>query len=225
MPLAIHLSDQARRRWFDSYLSQALSSDVPELEGTRRLDALARLFERLASQTGQLLNVSNAAAAIGLEARTADNYAHLLADLFLLRQLPAWGRTLRSRTGKTAKLHVVDSGLGAHMMRLTPAKLAQLDPASTTEFGHLLGVLAPNGSAPGLPLFNACYVTLNNAHRKVTKTQAPRSRLTRLERQGARSTCCFLDPEAAVPLILQQCNLTEPRSHRLEHQTTGPSTV
>jgi uncharacterized protein len=138
LPLAIHLSDQARRRWFDAYLSQALSSDVPELEGTRRLDALARLFERLAAQTGQLLNVSNAASAIGLEARTADNYAQLLADLFLLRQLPAWGRTLRSRVGKTAKLHVVDSGLGAHMMRLTPAKLAQLDPASTTEFGHLL---------------------------------------------------------------------------------------
>jgi uncharacterized protein len=134
----VSLADRARGRWYDAYLDQALSNDVPELGGIRRLDALAKLFERLTSQTGQLLNVSAAASDVGLEARTADNYAQVLADLFLVRRLPAWGRTLRSRVGKTPKLHVVDSGLAAHVMRLSAAKLARLDPASTTEFGHLL---------------------------------------------------------------------------------------
>ncbi len=138
LPVAIGLSERARRRWFDAYLAQTLSGDVPELGVVRRLDALGRLFERLAGQTGQLLNVSAAAADIDLEARTADNYTHLLSDVFLVRRLPAWGRTLRARVGKTPKLHLVDSGLAAHMLRLTPAKLAQLDPASLTEFGHLL---------------------------------------------------------------------------------------
>jgi predicted AAA+ superfamily ATPase len=138
MPIAITMTDRARRRWFDAYLTQSLAGDVPELDGIRRLDALAGLFERLAAQTGQLLNVSAAARAIDLEARTADNYTQLLADLFLLRRLPAWGRTLRSRVGKTPKAYIVDSGLGAHMLRLTPAKLALLDPASLTELGHLL---------------------------------------------------------------------------------------
>ncbi len=138
LPVAISLSDRARRRWFDSYLAQTLSGDVPELSGIRRIDALGRLFDRLASQTGQLLNVSTAAKSIALEPRTADNYTQLLNDVFLLRRLPAWRRTLRARVGKIPKLHLVDSGLGAHMMRLTPAKLAQLDPASLTEFGHLL---------------------------------------------------------------------------------------
>lgn len=138
LPLAVPLADRARGRWFDSYIAQALSGDVPELEGVRRLDAFGRLFERLAAQTGQLLNVSAAATATALESRTADSYTRLLTDLFLIRRLPAWGRTLRSRVGKTPKVHVVDSGLGAHMMRLTPDKLSQLDPASATEFGHLL---------------------------------------------------------------------------------------
>lgn len=138
LPIAINLDDRARRRWFDAYLAQSLSSDVPELEGVRRLGALAKLFDRLAAQTGQLLNVSAAARAIDLEARTADNYTHLLTDLFLVGRLPAWGRTLRSRVGKTPKVHLVDSGLAAHMLRLSPHKLAQLDPASLTEFGHLL---------------------------------------------------------------------------------------
>jgi predicted AAA+ superfamily ATPase len=138
LPVAISLSERARRRWFDSYLAQTLSGDLPEIGGVRRLDALGRLFDRLASQTGQLLNVSAAARALELEGRTADNYTQLLSEVFLLRRLPACGRTLRARVGKTPKLHLVDSGLAAHMLRLTPTKLAQLDPASLTEFGHLL---------------------------------------------------------------------------------------
>jgi uncharacterized protein len=142
LPIAINFTDRARRRWFDAYLAQTLSNDVPELVGVRRLDAFAKLFDRLAAQTGQLLNVSAAAKAVDLEPRTADNYTQLLTDVFLLRRLPAWGRTLRSRVGKTPKIHVVDSGLGAHMLRLTPDKLAQLDPASLTEFGHLLETFA-----------------------------------------------------------------------------------
>jgi hypothetical protein len=138
LPIAIGLNERGRRRWFDSYLAQTLSGDLPELGGVRRLDALGRLFDRLAGHTGRLLNVSAAAKVLELEGRTADNYTQLLCDVFLLRRLPAWGRTLRPRVGKTPKLHLVDSGLAAHMLRLTPAKLAQLDPASLTEFGHLL---------------------------------------------------------------------------------------
>ena len=138
LPVAISLNNRARSRWFDSYIAQTMSGDLPELGGVQRLDALGRLLDRLAGQTGQLLNVSAAAKAIELEGRTADNYTQLLFDVFLLRRLPAWGRILRARVGKTPKLHLVDSGLAAHMLRLTPAKLAQLDPASLTEFGHLL---------------------------------------------------------------------------------------
>jgi predicted AAA+ superfamily ATPase len=138
LPATLNLNDRQRQRWFDAYLAQTLSSDVPELGNVRRLGALTQLFDRLAGQTGQLLNVSAAAKAIQLEGRTADNYAQLLTDVFLVRRLPAWGRTLRGRVGRTPKLHVVDSGLGAYMLRLTPAKLAHLDPASSTEFGHLL---------------------------------------------------------------------------------------
>ena len=36
------------------------------------------------------------------------------------------------------KIHVVDSGLAARLMRVTPAKLATLDSTALTEFGNLL---------------------------------------------------------------------------------------
>ena len=138
LPIAVTLDGRARSRWFASYLAATLAGDAPDLGGLRRADDLPRLLLRLAGQTGQLLNVSNAARDVGLEARTADHYTQLLTDLFVVRKLPAWGRTLRARTGKSPKLHVIDSGLAAHMMRLSADKLARLDPASLTEFGHVL---------------------------------------------------------------------------------------
>ncbi len=53
-------------------------------------------------------------------------------------RLPAWGKTLRSRVSVKPKAHVVDSGLAARLLRLTPPKLASLDPAALADFGHLL---------------------------------------------------------------------------------------
>ena len=52
--------------------------------------------------------------------------------------LPAWGRTLGKRTADTAKVHLIDSGLAARLLRLTVEHLARRDPTSLTEFGHLL---------------------------------------------------------------------------------------
>ena len=103
----------------------------------RQINVLPRLMERLAAQTGQVLNVVKAATAAGIEPRSGDNYTRLLEALFLIRRLPAWGRTLRSRTAHSPKLHVVDSGLAAYLLGITPEKLARRDPAALAEFGHL----------------------------------------------------------------------------------------
>ena len=114
------------------------SATSGDLARVRQGAVLPRLLERVAGQTAQLLNITTAATAAGVEPRTADNYMRLLEALFLVRRLPAWGRTLRAKAGAAPKVHVVDSGVAANLGRLTPAKLAKRDPASLAEFGHLL---------------------------------------------------------------------------------------
>lgn len=104
----------------------------------RQRQSLADLLTRLASQTGQLLNISKAAEAVGVERKTAEAHLRLLEDLFLVVRLPGWGKTLRSRVSVRPKVHLVDSGLAARLLRLTPTKLATLDPAALTDFGNLL---------------------------------------------------------------------------------------
>ena len=99
---------------------------------------LPRLLARLAGQTGQVLNITKAASDIGLEERTADGYLRLLEAVFLIQRLPAWRSTLISRATATPKLHIVDSGIAARLLRLTPEKLARRHPTAMVEFGHLL---------------------------------------------------------------------------------------
>ena len=137
-PALRRASPGARSRWFNDYLALCLERDVAELARIQQKAALPKLLARLSGQTAQMLNIASAGEAAGLKARTAENYTKLLEALFLVQRLPAWGTTLRARAVAMPKLHVIDTGLAAHLLRLTPEKLARRDPTATQEFGHLL---------------------------------------------------------------------------------------
>lgn len=137
IPLA-RSTEAARYRWFDDYVRLTLERDVRELARVEQAAVLPKLLERLAGQTGQVLNVARAAQALQVSERTADSYVRLLEAVFLVRRLPAWGTTLTSRAASRPKVHVVDSGVAARLLRLTPEKLARRDPTALTELGHLL---------------------------------------------------------------------------------------
>ncbi len=138
-PLAVNASsDRARARWMDGYVRLTLERDVRELQRLRQGHMLRGLLERLAGQTAQVLNVEKAARDTGLDKATTDSYVTLLEKVFLVYRLPAWGKTLTARSAATPKSHVMDSGVAARLLRLTPGKLGSLDPTARTEFGHLL---------------------------------------------------------------------------------------
>jgi uncharacterized protein len=145
MPLALarHTS-AARGRWFDDYVQLVVERDVLELARIRQRESLPRLLRALAGQSGQLLVVRRAAESAGIEASTAENYTKLLEAAYLVHRLPAWGKTLRSRSRSAPKLHVFDSGLGARLLGLTAEKLARRSPTALTEFGHLLETFVVN---------------------------------------------------------------------------------
>lgn len=141
-PLVLAREPSARGRWFDDYVTSTLERDVAELSKIRQRARLPLLLQRLAAQTGQALNVTTAARAARLDAETAESYVRLLEAVFLLQRLSAWGTTLRARAASKPKLHVFDSGVTARLLRLTPAKLARLDPTSLQQLGHLLETFA-----------------------------------------------------------------------------------
>lgn len=137
-PLALRRTGAARSRWFDDYVTQSVERDAQELARVRQRQALHELLARLAGRTGQVLDLTKVSEGLTIDRTTAETYTRLLEDLFLVQRLPAWGKTLRARSITKPKIHVVDSGLAARVMRLTAAKLASLDPTALTEFGNLL---------------------------------------------------------------------------------------
>lgn len=138
-PMALRRAGtMARARWFDDYVESVLERDVLELSRVRQRRQLPRLLGQFASQTGQVLNIARVAATVGMEKSTAENYTKLLEAVFLVYLLPSWGTTLGSRVAAAPKIHMVDSGLAARLVRLTEAKLAAASASALTEFGHLL---------------------------------------------------------------------------------------
>lgn len=138
MPMALRRTGSARSRWFDDFVRASVERDALELSRIRDRQALSDLLGHVAAQTGQLLNVVATADKIGVNRATAETYLRLLEDLFLVVRLPSWGKNLRSRVSAKPKVHVVDSGLAARLLRLTPDKLTGVDPTSLSDFGHLL---------------------------------------------------------------------------------------
>lgn len=137
-PLPLMLPAEVRDQWFADYIALVVQRDVVALSRVRQREQLPRLLTRLAAQTGQVLNISEAARSVSVESSSAENYTQLLESVFLVHRLPAWGTTVGSKVGAAPKIHIVDSGLGAHLLRLSREKLARRSPQALTEFGHLV---------------------------------------------------------------------------------------
>jgi predicted AAA+ superfamily ATPase len=138
-PMALARARAAERtRWFEDYLELVVERDVLELSRVHQRRQLPLLLRQLTGQTAQVLNIAGAARAIGMEKSTAESYTKLLETVFLIYRLPAWGTTLGPRVGAAPKVHIVDSGLAARLLRLTEHKLGAATAPALTEFGHLL---------------------------------------------------------------------------------------
>jgi uncharacterized protein len=133
---------RARMSWFADYVDLVVMRDVLDIARVRQREALPRLLRQLAAQTGQLLNITKAGQAVGLESSTANRYATLLEAAFMIQRLPAWGETLGSRLAAHPKVHVIDSGLAAWLLGLSATKINSRNAMVQTEFGHLVETFA-----------------------------------------------------------------------------------
>lgn len=145
LPIALTApSEAARGRYFDDLVDLIVQRDVLDIRRVRQRGALQALTRHLAARTGQLLNVADIANAIGHEVRTLYDYVKLLESVFVVHRLEAFGRTLGARVAKSPKVHLVDSGLAAHLLGVNRRKLELRKPSTLTEFGHIVETFAVN---------------------------------------------------------------------------------
>ena len=121
-------------RWYAQYIAAILERDVRDIATIRGSGELRRLLEMCAIRTGTLLNVSSLATDLGIARATLDGYLAVLERMYLIRRLPAWHTNASRRLMKTAKIHIVDTGLGAALAGLSKDDFT----ASRERFGPLL---------------------------------------------------------------------------------------
>ena len=125
-PEALQRSSEERRSaWFGAYITTILQRDVRDLSNIQGLTELPRLLFLLAARTSSLINKAEISRATGLPYATLDRYLALLQMTFLLSPLPAWSGNLGKRLTRSAKLYLCDSGLVAHLLDLSPRRLAR----------------------------------------------------------------------------------------------------
>lgn len=104
-------SDTKSVDWRQNLISTYLERELPS-HGTRLpAQTLRRLWTMLAHLQGGLLDVSQLAKGLVIDAKTVHRYLDMLGDLMLLRKLPPWHSNLGKRLVKSPKLYVRDSGL------------------------------------------------------------------------------------------------------------------
>ena len=123
-----------RDAWFAAYITALLHRDVRDLANIEGLTDMPRLLSLLAARVGSLLNMSEISRSSGIPNSTLKRYLSLLQAAFLLQPLPAWSSNLGKRLIKSPKIHLIDSGLTAHLAGVTRQSLDR----DTGFFGHLL---------------------------------------------------------------------------------------
>ncbi len=134
-PEAVARKDAERRAsWFGSYITTILQRDVRDIAHIEGLVEMPRLLSLLAARSSGLMNISEVSRASTLSHTTLRRYLALLELTYLLRLLPAWSTNLSKRLVKSPKVHLVDSGLAAHLALHDRGALSRNDPL----FGALL---------------------------------------------------------------------------------------
>lgn len=102
-----------------------------EIEKLAQLRTLLRL---LAGRNAGLLVPNSLGNDAGLTYHTTQRYLSLLEEIFLIKRIPAWSRTVTARAVDTPKVVFVDTGIAADLVQAEPAALIR--PGG--EFGSLL---------------------------------------------------------------------------------------
>lgn len=115
---ALRTPPAARIRWFESYVEQMVSRDVPAIAPRRDPELLRRYLSALAVNSAGLVAEESLREAAGVNAKTAREYQVLFQRMFLLDLVPAWFSNRIKRLVKMPKRYLVDPALVAAVLGL-----------------------------------------------------------------------------------------------------------
>lgn len=116
--------DLSTSQYYLSYIQTYLERDVRSQLGVKELGLFEKFMRLLAARTGQLLNMSNLAADVGVKVPTIKSWLTILERSFQIYLLQPYYKNLSNRQVKTPKIYFLDTGLVAHLLKWNEPKQA-----------------------------------------------------------------------------------------------------
>jgi uncharacterized protein len=117
---ALSLDTRGRTRWLSSYVDQLVTRDAQDVDGADRdPQRLRRYLEAMVLHTAGVVDDVTLYTAANLNKGTSRAYNHLLQNLLILDQLPAWTSNRLKRLSLSPKRFVVDAGLLVGVLGVT----------------------------------------------------------------------------------------------------------
>lgn len=100
-----------KERYLQQIIDTYVRKDIRDLAEIKDVSRFNRLLEVLASQSGNLLNITELSNTCDLARQTVERYIFLLEQTYILRLVRPFSRNLRSELTKTPKVFFYDTGL------------------------------------------------------------------------------------------------------------------
>lgn len=105
-------------KWYENYVLTYVERDVRSLLNVRNLRTFENFLKMCASQSGQLINYTTFANALGVSLSTIKEWISVLEASGLIYILPPYFENFSKRIVKTPKLYFVDTGLLCHLLSI-----------------------------------------------------------------------------------------------------------
>lgn len=106
-------------RWLADYTATYVERDVRQVLRVGDLETFAAFLKLVAARTGNELHLTKLGGDAGVTHPTARAWVSVLETSFLCMRLPAWRRNPRKQAVKTAKIHMIDTGLACYLLGIT----------------------------------------------------------------------------------------------------------
>lgn len=100
-----------KERRLQQIIDTYIKKDIRDLANIKEIDKFNKLVEILASQSGQLLDISELSNTCRLAKQTVENYLFILENTYIIKLLKPYHKNIRSELFKTPKIFFYDTGL------------------------------------------------------------------------------------------------------------------
>lgn len=111
-PRVVLEEDPQRKIWYlKEIFTSYLQKDVKDFFRIENVSGYNNLLKILASQIGNLVNISELANTLGLHKATIEKYLYLLEGTFVFKRLSPFYRNVRREISKMPKIYALDLGI------------------------------------------------------------------------------------------------------------------